>query len=73
MLVGSFRHQSEAATLSADLRGLGYSVRTGRIEGDRGTWHQVFVGPYADLGQARQDEARVRQMPGYADARLMTR
>jgi len=73
VLVGSFRHQSEAATLSADLRGLGYSVRTGRIEGDRGTWHQVFVGPYADLGQARQDEARVRQMPGYADARLMTR
>ena len=72
VLVGSFRHQSETATLSAELRGLGYAVRTGRVGGARGVWHQVFVGPYADLNRARQDEARVRQMPGYADARLIT-
>jgi cell division septation protein DedD len=55
------------------LRALGYRARTGRVESaDRGTWHQVWVGPYADLERARQDEARVRQLPGYADAHLIT-
>jgi general secretion pathway protein A len=74
VLVGSFRQESEAATLVEQLRGLGYKARTGRIEPEgRGAWHQVFVGPYTDIERARQDEARVRQLPGYADARLTTR
>jgi cell division septation protein DedD len=74
VLVGSFRQESEAATLREQLQGLGYHVRTGRVaSGDRGLWHQVVVGPYADVAQARQDEARVRQLPGYADAHLITR
>jgi general secretion pathway protein A len=73
VLVGSFRQESEAARLMEELRGLGYRARRSRVEsGERGSWHQVSVGPYADLDQARQDEARVRQLPGYADARLMT-
>jgi len=73
VLVGSFRYEPEAASLLEQLRGLGYRVRTTRVNSTgRGTWHQVFVGPYGDLGRARQDEARVRQMPGYADARLVT-
>ncbi len=72
VLVASFRQKSEAGLLVDQLRALGYHARMGRIDtGDRGTWHQVSVGPYADLGQARQDEARVRQMPGYADAHLV--
>jgi general secretion pathway protein A len=74
VLVGSFRQESEAAALVEELRGLGYECRTGRIDSDaRGPWHQVFIGPYADITHARQDEARVRQLPGYADARLTTR
>jgi general secretion pathway protein A len=73
VLVGSFRYEPEAASLLEQLRGLGYQVRTTRVNSTgRGTWHQVFVGPYGDLGRARQDEARVRQLPGYADARLVT-
>jgi cell division septation protein DedD len=73
VLVGSFRQELEATTLVEQLRGLGYRARTGRIESDgRGAWHQVFVGPYTAIEQARQDEGRVRQMPGYADARLTT-
>jgi hypothetical protein len=32
----------------------------------------VFVGPYGDLEQARQEQARVRQLPGYGDAHLVT-
>ena len=73
LLVGSFRQDAEAGTLVDQLRALGYRARTGRFESaDRGTWHQVSVGPYTDLEQARQDEARVRQLPGYADAHLIT-
>ncbi len=73
VLVGSFRYEPEAASLLEQLRGLGYQVRTTRVNSTgRGTWHQVFVGPYGDLGRARQDETRVRQLPGYADARLVT-
>jgi general secretion pathway protein A len=73
LLVGSFRQNTEAGTLVDQLRALGYRARTGRFDSaDRGTWHQVSVGPYTDLEQARQDEARVRQLPGYADAHLIT-
>ena len=73
VLVGSFRYEPEAASLLEQLQGLGYRVRTARVNSTgRGTWHQVFVGPYGDLSRARQDEARVRQLPGYADARLVT-
>jgi cell division septation protein DedD len=72
VLVGSFRFQPEAASLLDQLRGLGYQARTSRVSSaERGIWYQVFVGPYADLDRARQDEARLRQLPGYADARLV--
>ena len=72
VLVGSFRQNSEAGALVDQLRGLGYRARTGRVESaERGTWHQVSVGPYADLERARQDETRVRLLPGYADAHLI--
>jgi cell division septation protein DedD len=73
VLVGSFRREPEAVTLLDQLRALGYQARTSRVSSaGRGLWHQVFVGPYADLDRARQDEARVRQLPGYADAHLVT-
>ena len=74
VLVGSFRYEPEASSLLDQLRGLGYQARAVRASSaERGTWHQVFVGPYRDLARARQDEALVRQLPGYADARLVTR
>ena len=73
VLVGSFRYEPEAASLLDQLKGLGYRARTSRVSSnERGTWHQVFVGPYGDVEQARQDQARVRQLPGYADAHLVT-
>jgi general secretion pathway protein A len=74
VLVGSFRQDSEAEALVEQLRGLGYEPRIGRVESEqRGAWQQVFVGPYTDITQAKQEEARVRQLPGYADARLVSR
>jgi cell division septation protein DedD len=73
ILVGSFRYEPEAAVLLGQLNGLGYRTRSVRINSStRGIWHQVFVGPYTDLEPARQDQAKVRQMPGYADAQLVT-
>ena len=39
--------------------------------GERRLWHQVVAGPFDDLGSARQGEARLRQLPGYADAHLI--
>jgi general secretion pathway protein A len=72
ILVGSFRYEPEAVTLIDQLSGLGYPTRTARVTSTtRGTWHQVFVGPYRDLAGARVDEARVRQLPGYRDAHVI--
>ncbi len=71
VVVGSFRQGAEAAALLDELRGLGYRARARRLAPEgRGAWHQVLVGPYTDVAAARQDEARVRRLPGYADARL---
>jgi len=52
---------------------LGYHTRSARVSSaTRGIWHQVFVGPYKELEIAKQDQLRVRQLPGYADAQLVT-
>jgi general secretion pathway protein A len=73
VLVGSFRIQTQADMLRDQLRALGYRTYANQAASpNRGLWHQVFVGPYDQLDQARQDEARVRKMPGYADAHLVT-
>lgn len=74
VLVGSFRQPGEADRLMGELRERGYEVRRRRIEtGTRGVWHQVVAGPYADERDAQQAEARIKQLPGYADARLISR
>ena len=68
-----FRESFEAALLIGQLSELGYRTRAARVSSSaRGTWHQVFVGPYGELDLARQDQSRVRQLPGYADAQLVT-
>jgi cell division septation protein DedD len=73
ILVGSFRYEPEAAVLIGQLGELGYRTRAARVSSaTRGIWHQVFVGPYKELEMAKQDQSRVRQLPGYADAQLVT-
>jgi general secretion pathway protein A len=73
VVVGSFRQAAQAERLSGELEAQGYRVRTSRVDtGARGVWHQVLVGPYADRAQARDAEARIRQIPGYGDARLIS-
>ena len=73
ILVGSFRLEPEATSLLTQLSGLGYHVRAAHVTSPtRGAWHQVFVGPYADLEEARTDQTRVRQLPGYSDAHVVS-
>ena len=72
VLVASFRQLDEAAALEQELRGSGFTVRPVRtVQGGSGTWHQVLVGPYDDADAASRDQLRVRQMPGYGDARVI--
>ena len=72
VLVASFRMPSEADTLATELRNLGYPASIARAQApSSGLWHQVLAGPFSDLGSARQGVARLRQLPGYADARLI--
>ena len=74
IVVGSFRHRSEAESLSKDLRALGFAeglVRIRVITGESGTWHQVLAGPYTHATIAGREHLRVRLMPGYSDARLI--
>lgn len=73
IVVGSFRQPAEAERLSADLRALGFDVRGVRVvSGARGVWHQVLTGPYAEVEAAQREVTRVRSIPGYGDARLIT-
>jgi general secretion pathway protein A len=74
IVVGSFRHRAEAESLSTYLSKLGVSdgaVRIRLITAASGTWHQVLTGPYIDATIADREFQRVRQMPGYGDARLI--
>lgn len=74
VIVGSFRQRSEAESLSTDLQALGFSDRAIRIRvatSASGAWHQVLAGPYTDAAVAGREHARVRQIPGYGDARLI--
>jgi cell division protein FtsN len=71
VIVGSFRTDTQAMTLINELGDLGYTARSRRIaSAERGIWYQVLLGPFSDAALARACEARMRLLPGYADARL---
>lgn len=73
VLVASFRQPGEATALINELRNRGLPVREIRVvTGGRGVWHQVLVGPYPDAAAAARDQERVRQIRGYADARVIS-
>jgi general secretion pathway protein A len=73
VLVASFRQADEATALMNDLRARGLPVREIRVvQSPRGVWHQVLVGPYPDAAAAARGQERVRQIRGYADARVIS-
>ena len=74
IVVGSFRHRLEAESLARDLAALGIEERSIRIRqatSASGAWHQVIAGPFSDSTVADREYQRIRQLPAYADARLI--
>lgn len=71
ILVGSYPDTLAAESARLVLDQLGY--RAYRVEVDRGPdgrWQQVLVGGYQDWERAKQDEARLKQTPGFEAARI---
>ncbi len=74
ILVGSFANESEAESHATTLQHLGFSpYRTMVDAGDGSRALQLFVGQYDDVGRARADESRLRQMSGFGAARIVVK
>ncbi len=70
--IASFTRAASAAELVAQLQAEGIDARgVERDLGDRGRWHQVLADGYVSLTAAEADLSRIKQMPAYADARLI--
>jgi type II secretory pathway predicted ATPase ExeA/cell division septation protein DedD len=70
--IASFTSAAKGAELVAQLHANGIRARVvERDLGDRGRWHQVLADGYVSLTAAEADLSRIKQMPGYADARLI--
>ena len=70
--VASFQGHERASRLAEQLSSAGYRVHQVELnlEPPRGRLLQILVGGYVTLAEAEVDLARIRQIPGYADARL---
>jgi general secretion pathway protein A len=72
ILVGSFQNETDAAARSIELQQLGFQPYRATVDpGDGSRWLQVLVGNYDDPARARQDENRLRQLSGFATARVV--
>ena len=70
--VASFQSRGRAQRLLDELRASGYRAEEVEVDlGPRGRWRQVMVGRYATAGEAEADLARIRDLPPYADARIV--
>ena len=61
MQCGSFRVQSQAEAMKAQIAFVGFSSEIRRTEGSNGVWYRVVLGPYASKRQATADRNRLRQ------------
>jgi cell division septation protein DedD len=70
--VASFQSRARASRLAEQLSTAGYRVHQVELnlEPPRGRLLQILVGGYVTIEEAQVDLARIRQIPGYADARL---
>jgi general secretion pathway protein A len=73
--VASFESRARAERLVAELTNAGYRAREVEVEPDlgRGRLVQVIVGGYSSAIEVERDLQRIRQLPGYSDARLLDR
>jgi type II secretory pathway predicted ATPase ExeA len=69
--IASFESEDRAAQLAQLLAAAGIPARViERDRGEAGRWHQVLADGYTSFATAEADLLRVRNMKGYADARL---
>ncbi len=61
MQCGSFRAQTQAETMKAQIAFVGFSSEIRRTEGNNGVWYRVVLGPYDSKRQATADRNRLRQ------------
>jgi cell division septation protein DedD len=70
--IASLTRAASAAELVAQLQAEGINARVVQRDlGDRGRWHQVLADGYVSLAAAEADLSRIKQMPGYGDARVI--
>jgi AAA domain/SPOR domain len=69
--VAVFAKPTRAEFLEAELAAGGFKARTHLIELAGSPMFEVRIGPYATREAVEIDVTRVRQMPGYADARVI--
>ncbi|HSL24041.1 MAG TPA: AAA family ATPase [Vicinamibacterales bacterium] len=72
ILVGSFQSEADAAARATELQQLGFTPHQATVDpGDGSRWLQLLVGTYDDPERARADESRLRQVAGFAAARVV--
>jgi general secretion pathway protein A len=73
--VASFESRLRAARLVDELTSAGYRARDVELDlgAPRGRLVQVIVGGYTSALEVERDLRRIREWPGYADARLLER
>ena len=69
--VALFVAPARARRLEAELAASGYRASTDPSSWPAGAMYEVRTGPYPTRDDAEVDVARIRQMPGYADARVI--
>ncbi len=69
--VALFSGYDRANTLAVELAVAGFRASTRSLESAKGRLYEVRTGPYLSREAAEADAARIRKMPGYADARVV--
>ena len=61
MQCGSFREQTQAEAMKAQIAFVGFGSEIRRTDGNNGVWYRVVLGPYESKRQATADRNRLRQ------------
>ncbi len=69
--VALFSGYERASGLAVELAAAGFRASTRSIDSAKGRLYEVRTGPYFSHDAAEADAARIRQIPGYADARVV--
>ncbi len=60
MQCGSFKTDKQAQVMKATIAFTGLSAQISAVKGSNGTWHKVFLGPYARKRNAEKDKHKLK-------------